>query len=680
MNYRREIDGLRALAVIPVILFHAGFQTFSGGFIGVDVFFVISGYLITSMILTEKQAGTFTLVGFYERRARRILPALFVVMFACLPFAWLWLTPKDMTDFSRSVVAVSGFASNILFFNESGYFNIHNELKPLLHTWSLAVEEQYYLLFPIFVLLTWRLDKRWSIGVLAIVAIISLAITQWDSLQDKSEFAFYMLPTRGWEILVGTFVAVFLFTRDPAIKLGRIGLQVGGIIGILLIACAVCVFDRRTPFPSLYALIPTVGAGLVILFATPQTLVGQILGSKMFVGIGLISYSAYLWHQPLFAFARHRSLDDPSTALLIALTAIAIVLGYLSWRYVETPFRNRECIKRKEVFIWGTLCSVLFMVFGFIGHFSEGYAYRVSAEVEELNPKNHKNPRHDECLASDDNYVAPKSSCSLGNEKSIVGFLLGDSHANAIAYSLEQALLESNIGMRELTFSGCPPVLNVYRANKGAMSRCDEYNRAAHDFLLSQNQDSYLVIVVRWTDYLNNYLDEVRSGNGEESGYEAYSDSIHSITNMEAVHRSVVMDGYRQTVLSLLNNNRKVILVYPIPEAGVDVPKYLSKKIMFQIDRGAGDLTTNYAAYKSGNEDAIIALDLIGEHKNLLRIMPDKILCDTFVKDRCVAQLNGVPLYHDDNHLSNAGARLVVNEIMKYINRYHKLPEKVERS
>lgn len=160
MEYRREIDGLRALAVIPVILFHAGFQAFSGGFVGVDVFFVISGYLITSIILIEKQANTFTLSGFYERRARRILPALFVVMFACLPFAWLWLMPADMKDFSQSLMAVSGFASNVLFWQSSGYFQTAAELKPFLHTWSLAVEEQYYVLFPIFLLLSWKLGKR----------------------------------------------------------------------------------------------------------------------------------------------------------------------------------------------------------------------------------------------------------------------------------------------------------------------------------------------------------------------------------------------------------------------------------------------------------------------------------------------------------------------------------------
>ena len=209
MKYRREIDGLRALAVLSVILFHAGFKTFSGGFVGVDVFFVISGYLITSIILTEKRAGTFTLANFYERRARRILPALFVVMFTCLPFAWFWLLQADMRSFSQSLVAVSGFVSNIFFYLTSGYFETATELKPLIHTWSLAVEEQFYLLFPIFLLLTWRLDSRYILSILVFFAIVSFGVTLVYS-QEHSSFTFFLLPTRGWEILIGSFIAFYL--------------------------------------------------------------------------------------------------------------------------------------------------------------------------------------------------------------------------------------------------------------------------------------------------------------------------------------------------------------------------------------------------------------------------------------------------------------------------------------
>jgi peptidoglycan/LPS O-acetylase OafA/YrhL len=256
-GYRQEIDGLRALAVVSVILFHAGFEAFSGGFVGVDVFFVISGYLITSIILTQKAAGTFSLLNFYERRARRILPALFVVMAACIPFAWLWLLPNDMKDFSQSLVAVSVFASNILFWRESGYFDTAAELKPLLHTWSLAVEEQYYVLFPLFLLVMWRFAKRWTMPTLAVIAAGSFALAQWGA-NNKPSAAFFLLPARGWEIAIGALVA-FYFARYPKQQLQRSVQEAGGVVGLLMIVYAILTYSKSTPFPSAYALAPVLG-------------------------------------------------------------------------------------------------------------------------------------------------------------------------------------------------------------------------------------------------------------------------------------------------------------------------------------------------------------------------------------------------------------------------------------
>jgi peptidoglycan/LPS O-acetylase OafA/YrhL len=351
MNYRREIDGLRALAVIPVILFHAGFQSFSGGFVGVDVFFVISGYLITSIILKEKHAGTFSLVGFYERRARRILPALFLVMFVCLAFGWVWLLPSDMKMFSESLVAVSFFASNIMFYLTSSYFKPAAELKPLLHTWSLAVEEQYYLLFPLFVMLAWRFEKRWIVATLAVLAGLSLGAAHYGSTTDPS-FTFFLLPTRGWEILIGALVGFYLFgvNNDELTNSHRSpASQLLSFTGLLLCIYGVFAFDALTPYPSLYTLLPTIGTVLILLFATQETIIGTLLGSKWLAGIGLISYSAYLWHQPIFAFARHRFIDQPSKPALLCLAIASFLLAYVSWKYVETPFRCRQSITRRNM-------------------------------------------------------------------------------------------------------------------------------------------------------------------------------------------------------------------------------------------------------------------------------------------------------------------------------------------
>ena len=372
MKYRAEIDGLRALAVIPVIFFHAGFQAFSGGFVGVDVFFVISGFLITTIILAEKEAGTFSTINFYERRARRILPALFLVMFVCLPFAWFWLLPDDMKSFSEGLVAVSTFASNIFFYKTSGYFDTATELKPLIHTWSLAVEEQYYVLFPLFLILTWRLGKRWIIGLLSLVFVISLVGAQSLS-QTYPSFAFYMLPTRGWELLIGTFVAFYYAHNNIKKHNHNIG-ELCSLVGLLLVAYSVFSYDDQTPFPSIYALAPTLGAALIIIFATHKTVVGKLLGSKLFVGMGLVSYSAYLWHQPMFAFARQQhNLTEPSMYLMTALAVLSFALAYFSWKFVERPFRNKHRISRNKVFAYGALCSLVFISVGLAGYLSKGF-------------------------------------------------------------------------------------------------------------------------------------------------------------------------------------------------------------------------------------------------------------------------------------------------------------------
>ena len=369
MKYRAEIDGLRALEVLPVILFHAGFEWFSGGFVGVDVFFVISGYLITTIIISEMAEGKFSIVNFYERRARRILPALFFVMAACLPFAWLWLSPSNLRDFGQSLVAVSTFSSNILFWLDSGYFDTAAELKPLLHTWSLAVEEQYYILFPIFLMLTWRLGIKWVLILLSVVFLLSLGVAQWGAY-NKPSAAFFLLPTRGWELLVGVFAAFYLKYNTQLRS--HILTQALSLLGFGMIVYSIIAFDETTPFPSAYTLIPTIGTGLIILCAVPKTYIHKLLSLKFVVGIGLISYSAYLWHQPLLAFARHRTFGEVSDLILISLCLASLIMAGFSWRYVEGPFRNRKRFNRKLIFRLSAIGILLFSTIGLSVHFTDG--------------------------------------------------------------------------------------------------------------------------------------------------------------------------------------------------------------------------------------------------------------------------------------------------------------------
>ncbi|MEW7994997.1 MAG: acyltransferase [gamma proteobacterium symbiont of Ctena orbiculata] len=366
MKYRAEIDGLRALAVVPVILFHAGFELFGGGFVGVDVFFVISGYLITTILIEEIENKRFSIVNFYERRARRILPALFFVMLVCIPFAWIWMLPSQMKDFSQSLVAVSLFASNILFWRESGYFDSAAEEKPLLHTWSLAVEEQYYVLFPIFLILAWRFGKNRVFWMIVVMAAISLLLSEWG-WRNKAAANFYLAPTRAWELFAGS-IAAFIVQKQGVQKNNPLA-----TLGLAAIIFSIFFYDETTPFPSVYALVPVIGVVLLVLYAEKDTLAAKILSTKGFVGIGLISYSAYLWHQPLFAFAKIQSESAPSDLILILLVVSSLILAYFSWQFVEMPFRNKNTVTRKRVFFFSSIGIVTFLVIGLLGHKTDGF-------------------------------------------------------------------------------------------------------------------------------------------------------------------------------------------------------------------------------------------------------------------------------------------------------------------
>ena len=361
MEYRREIDGLRALAVLPVILFHAGFKAFSGGFVGVDIFFVISGFLITSIILGDAAAGRFSLLDFYDRRARRILPALYLVLLVCIPFAWIVLPPIELTSFSKSLVSIPLFSSNFFFWRDGNYFETTAELKPLLHTWSLAVEEQYYLFFPIFLTVILRAGLRWIFLLLSTVAASSLVLAQ--VLSSHSPVAnFFLLPTRAWELAIGALVACHL-RRSSSERIPVAARQVLSAAGLGLIVASILLFTKTTPFPGFAALAPTLGAALILLCARPDTLVGQALAIRAAVGIGLVSYSAYLWHQPLLALVRYR-FPSPGSVVMGGLVGCTFALAWMTWKYVERPFRIRSAFDRRSVFRWSAVASAFLVLFG----------------------------------------------------------------------------------------------------------------------------------------------------------------------------------------------------------------------------------------------------------------------------------------------------------------------------
>ena len=641
MKYRAEIDGLRALAVLPVIFFHAGFEWFGGGFVGVDVFFVISGYLITTIIISEMADKKFSIVNFYERRARRILPALFFVMAACIPFAWLWLTPNELKDFGESLVAVSTFSSNILFWFESGYFDTSAELKPLLHTWSLAVEEQYYILFPVFLMLTWRLGIKIVMTSLLVVFLISLSGAAWGTQFASNpkiiSGAFFLLPARGWELLIGVFAAFYL-KYNTHLK-SHIANQLLSLFGFLMIVYSIIFFDKTTPFPSLYTLIPTIGTGLLILCAVQKTFIYKLLSLKFIVGVGLISYSSYLWHQPILAFARHAFWGSELDFLsLIFLIALSLALGWFSWCFIERPFRDRKVFARKDIFFMSALMITFFVTIGLITHFNSGFLDRVSPDLRK--DKLQKvatscNFRFNES-PNPDNLAECHSSSTV--------FLVGDSHAGALSFALSEKLGELGIKTTTLSHVGCLPIKGVSRQNQS--QSCLNFIKYLYDEVFFEGK--IVVLSARWR--LN--IEGTRYNNGEGGVEQGNTGQVYI---MEQDNNQDLLDFVQQQ-LSDIATSSDLIIINQIPEVGLDVYKWYW--------RSNSQFTHSYTEYKNQNYSINRMLNKVG---SISVINTEKLVCNE-ISERCYTRLGSDILYFDDDHPSVHFAELIATSVTKKIN------------
>ena len=671
MKYRAEIDGLRALAVLPVIFFHAGFEIFSGGFVGVDVFFVISGYLITTIILKDMQEGKFSIVNFYERRARRILPALFFVALVCFPFAWAWLSPRDMKDFAQSLIAVATFSSNILFWQETGYFDTASELKPLLHTWSLAVEEQYYILFPLFLMLAWKLGKKAIITILVIVFVSSLAVAQLGT-SHQPDAAFFLLPTRVWEILLGAFCAFYLATYStdkPVLPELGILRQPLSIAGLGLIALAIFTFDEATPMPGLYALIPTLGVALIILFADGQTIAGKLLANPLLVRTGLISYSAYLWHQPLFAFARHRSLVQPSDSLMLALSFIALVLAYFSWMLIEQPFRKPNLLSRKIIFANAAFFSTIIISLGLVVSINAISNKRVvnlswvkdsrqvTKKIEGITIDGKKCSTRDHLLA-----------CRIDNtnaRRTLV--IVGDSHAGVLFRAAYLYTSKYNYEVISLSASGCPFLLGLNLYVRGNIHRiCNvDYQQARLDFL-KKLHPSIVILHARFPFYIAGHGFNNTIGGVEIRKKFYFAREVEKDVN---ARYQQYKSSFEETVHEILALGHEVIIVTAVPAQGWFVINRLYRIEALGIGsthekrKKLMDIPLDVVlAWHKKSDDAIA--ELIVKYPQVKSIDPKDIFC----KDKvCSSITENEILFRDRDHLSITGAKILFNKILEAV-------------
>jgi peptidoglycan/LPS O-acetylase OafA/YrhL len=610
--YRRDIDGLRSLAIVPVLLYHTHVPGFTGGYVGVDIFFVISGYLITGIIAREIDLGTFSLVRFYERRARRILPALFAMIAVVLAVAsWLYL-PADFALVPQSMLMALLFVSNIWAFLNTGYFNEGAKSAPLLHCWSLAVEEQFYIGFPILLWLIARYMPRGRGAVLVGAALLSLAWAIWKQTH-KDGFAFYMLPPRAWELFAGALLATGTIpaVRSPLVR------EILAATGLCLIAFAVFAYNPHTVFPGVTAIVPVLGSALLI-HCAPQTAAGRLLSLPLPVGIGLISYSLYLWHWPLVVFTEYATSTPLAGLTRIAVIAASLVMAWLSWRFVERPFRDTSRFSRRRIFGWSGagmavlagIAAVMIPLGGWNGRFSSE-TLSLAAAQQDVSPK------HSDCLSAAIGGDRPE--CTIGAPVPPIAALLGDSHGVEMAWMLGQELARNQQSLMQRTRGNCPPLLGYAPADEPG---CPKFNEEAVGRIAAMPSIKQVYLTAFW-------------------GNKIYQTPA-SINQLNA------------TIARLQAAGKAVVLIGPVPNQHFNVPRRLALASargdhrpivgtsLAQHRRETDWLTRNYPRWQA---QGVAILDP-------LRALQSG---DT---TRIVAE--GVPLYFDSHHLSLAGAKAVL--------------------
>lgn len=666
MVYRREIDGLRALAVAPIIFYHAGSKTFSGGYVGVDVFFVISGYLITTIILEQLDRGEFSLLDFYWRRAKRILPALFFMVLICLPIAWYLLIPSEMVDFLRSTLALVLFAQNFYLWQNSGYFNAELELSPLMHTWSLAVEEQYYFLFPILMIILSKLLKKNVFLIVFILFVSSLCLAQFFVFRYP-EATYYLLPTRAWELLMGSIVAMYL-RRVPTRNKSDWYNELYCWLGLTLIVTAVFNFDFKVPVPSLFSLIPTIGATLIIIGAKPNTMFARVIGYRPIVFLGLISYSLYLWHQPIFAFARNFGATEPNRLEFVFLIILTLSISILSHKFIENPFRKKNLVSKK-VFTFGLLTSlVLVLTISVFGIQNGGFRDRLPQNItwQSLGEKIDKQGYV--CEAKPQPEYFGVNACEFGsNIGSEFLVLYGDSHADSLSYYLSDRLKQDQIRGVRVSLSGCGvvPIIIDSRMNSDVASDCAK--KFSNLKLFVGSLQAKVIVVSRWSYSLypvKGFIEDMpyrnSEGGVESEDYREYGVQDDEELKFDAKSKQSALIQFVQEMASA---SQQLYLVYPIPEIGWDVAR-----LNWSHYRNSSSVLKNISIpssdYIQRNSFVIKVFDSL-DIDNLTPIKPYKVFCDSFIIGRCVAQINSIPLYYDDDHLSYVGSEYLVNAILK---------------
>jgi peptidoglycan/LPS O-acetylase OafA/YrhL len=654
-KYRPEVDGLRAIAVLAVVFYHADFkfdktQILSGGFIGVDVFFVISGYLITSIILKDLNRQSFSFREFYERRVRRIFPALSFVIIISSVFAWVLLVPSSFQEFSASAIASLLFYSNFYFLSLDSYTAEPSAFRPLLHTWSLAVEEQFYLIFPPFL---WWINKvsgiRYQNIVLVVLFVLSFCSTQWFSLYSY-DANFYLIIGRIWELMSGAFLAINATKLNGL--LSRTWQSSMAFVGLLMLLGSMMLLNHHMRHPGIVTIVPVVGAMLLIVFTIEENWIRRILSSTPVVFIGLISYSFYLWHQPVFAFSRLASVDELGYLEKLFLVVFSGLLAVFSWNFVEKPFRELKKISLRKF-----SAILFFLLFSMMVFFIWGQqtgaviGSRSSMGLMEDVRRGVISKQGKPCYGNSVN-----KTCILGDDSKEPNFaVLGDSHALTLSESINGLLKANGASAYLYTMNGCPFIVGILRRSYDRP--CDEHVESVFEKISEHGIESVIINDRRNAYILGSMFDN------QEGGVERGDPLIYSVKKgmNSPTRKTDVLRLQRKTLIRLFEMGVKVYFILPIPEVGFHVPRTLKKV----VGTRRYPLTTNRDLYFKRNNDIFLLVESLKNEKLFVPIFPHQVLCEK-VKGRCMTHSDHEVYYTDDNHLSIEGSELVVGT-MKHI-------------
>ncbi|NRA16447.1 MAG: acyltransferase [Oceanospirillaceae bacterium] len=622
LTYRPDVDGLRALAVIPVVLFHAGLTFIPGGFVGVDVFFVISGYVITRSLLKNLEEGSFSISDFYYRRVRRIFPALFFCFILTWIAAWWFLLPPFFEEFSGSMASSALFVSNIYFWKTISYFNGQSDLMPLLHTWSLSVEEQYYILMPVAMWVIYKfLYRYWNLCLWPVI-ILSFMLSCY--LVDKAPSAnFYLLPTRAWELLLGAIVAV-----NPRWAVKNLwGKHLLGCLGLILIVVTIFFYDKSMPFPGYGALAPCLGAVFIIVAGRELNdkesvpLSYCVLSFKPVVFVGLISYSLYLVHWPIIVFMKYDRLVPLDYIDMTVVVIISLLLATFSWRFIEKPFRGSQVKNKTILFIPAALLILVSVSIGYWGLINGGFESRypkfsaIESVAEISRPKNN-------CLLMDAknyrNWDAEKCMLGKGLGEGENVLLWGDSFSAHYASGFNSLKQHFSFNLYQYTSVGCPPILEF---RSFALPFCDEFNINALKIIKEKNI-SKVILSARWTNYKSRGLFAIKS-----------------------------------TLDWLESNDVEYVLIGQSPQ-------YVMDASILEYRKGQSSKNSVWQVYYDPSINR--ELEVIAGKNRFYD--PMAIWCEGAI---CQFESDGILLHSDYGHYSKVGAKLATRPLLSFLNKVY---------